>query len=135
MASLGMYPSVPLYNGLYCIDGYSNNYSLEHKHAIREIISDELDKNEDMKKYFDLWGCRCYLFCSEIPQRYFITKEEDITVNDLTFNTEAMHNLGCDYLLSTVEIGNAEEIQLELLQEFEREDSIYHIYLYHFVSE
>lgn len=133
--SLGLFPSIPLYNGFYCIDGYSNNYTLSYKHSFRELIAGELDKNSTLRAYFDLWGNRCYLFCDEIPQRYFITKVDNITVNELSLNTKAMQELGCDYLLSTVVIGNSEEIHLELLHEFEREDSIYHIYLYHAVSE
>ena len=62
IASLGMCPAVPLEAGFYCIDGYSNNYSLEYKHQFREIIAKELEKCPDMRVYFDDWGSRCYLF-------------------------------------------------------------------------
>ena len=31
--SVGLYPSIALFNGLYCLDGYSNYYDLEYKHS------------------------------------------------------------------------------------------------------
>ncbi|MBO5281674.1 MAG: hypothetical protein J6B43_00890, partial [Lachnospiraceae bacterium] len=60
--SLGITPAAALYNGFYCLDGYSNLYPLEYKHEFREIIARELEKSEGVRVYFDAWGNRCYLF-------------------------------------------------------------------------
>lgn len=44
MISVGIYPAAAAYNGFHCLDGYSNNYPLEYKHAFRQIMEGELDK-------------------------------------------------------------------------------------------
>ncbi|MDL2302761.1 DUF6044 family protein, partial [Lachnospiraceae bacterium OttesenSCG-928-D06] len=61
VVSLGIDPAAALYAGFYCLDGYSNNYSLEYKHKFRKIIEAELSKSEYLTEYYDNWGNRCYL--------------------------------------------------------------------------
>lgn len=131
VASLGIDPAAALYHGFYCVDGYSNNYDIEYKHAFRKVIAPELARNEWLADYYDDWGNRCYLFSSEIPGYYNIQKGS-FWYNDLQLDTSALHELGCDYILSAAYIVNAEELQLELLQEdaFETESSYYRIYIY-----
>ena len=129
--SLGIDPSAALYHGFYCLDGYSNNYSLEYKHQFRKIIAPELEKNEYLRGYFDDWGNRCYLFSSEIPGYYNIEKGS-FWYNKLEMDTEAMRALGCRYVLSAAYVVNSEELEWVLLEEtpFETGDSYYRIYLY-----
>ena len=74
VASLGIDPAAALYHGFRCLDGYSNNYSLEYKHAFRQIIEPELEKSSYLREYFDGWGNRCYLFSAEIPVYYTVEK-------------------------------------------------------------
>ena len=84
-----------------------------------------------LKEYYDEWGNRCYLFSAEIPGYYNIEKGS-FWYNDLKINTDALKNLGCDYILSAAYIVNAEELELELLREdaFETMESYYRIYIY-----
>ena len=56
VVSLGIDPAAALYHGFYCLDGYSNNYSLEYKHRFRKIIAPELAKSEYLEDNFDHWG-------------------------------------------------------------------------------
>lgn len=130
VASVGLYPSVPLYNGFYCIDGYSNNYDVEYKHAFRKIISKELEKSNDIQWYFDAWGNRCYVFSAELGKNYVFTKDEDRTIENLELSHDALKELDCDYIFSGVEIGNPEDSGLEYLASFEHEDSPYRISVY-----
>ena len=67
IVSVGMNPAVSLFNGFYTVDGYSTDYPLEYKHEFREIIKDELAKDEGVRGYFDDWGNRCYIFSAELP--------------------------------------------------------------------
>jgi len=131
VVSLGIDPSAALYHGFYCIDGYSNNYDLAHKHAFRNVIAPELNKNDYLKSSFDGWGNRCYLFSSEIPGYYNIEKNS-FWYNQLELNTQALKNLGCNYILSAAYIVNAEDLHLNLLREepFNTETSYYQIFLY-----
>lgn len=131
VVSLGICPGAALYNGFYCLDGYSNNYPLEYKHAFRQIIEPELEKSDYLTGYFDDWGNRCYLFSSEIPGYYTVEKGGFYFV-DFDMDVDAFKELGGEYLLSAAYIDKAEETGLKLLREepFETEDSYYKIYLY-----
>ncbi len=74
VVSLGIDPVAALYHGFYTLDGYSNNYDVRYKHAFREVIAPEIERNEWLKAYYDDWGNRCYLFSAEIPGYYNIEK-------------------------------------------------------------
>lgn len=130
VASLGICPAPALMYGFYTIDGYSNNYSLEYKHEFREIIEKELEKDNDIRIYFDTWGSRCYLLSSESGKNWYIRKTQDFRYEDLALNTDKMAELGCEYLFSAAEIVNAEEIGLHLEGRFDTEESLYEIWLY-----
>lgn len=132
VASLGMCPAVALEAGFYCIDGYSNNYSLEYKHEFREIIEAELEKCPPMESYFDGWGSRCYLFTEESQNYYYLVKDADFRYESLELDTEKMRKLGCKYLFSAAEIeeGNAEKLGIELFGAFETEESYYKVWVY-----
>lgn len=134
VVSLGIDPAAALYHGFCCLDGYSNNYSLEYKKKFREIIAPELDRNDYLKQYFDNWGNRCYLFSSECPGYYTIEKN-GFSFQDYRIDAKALYELGGRYLLSAAYIQNAEEQGLLLLNEtpFETPDSYYRIFIYEVV--
>ncbi len=134
VASVGLYPSVPLLNGFCCIDGYSNNYDVEYKHAFREIIAGELAKKKNIRTYFDDWGNRCYIFSAELGRNYFFPKDEDTKIKKLKLNPEALKALGCEYIFAGVEISKPGDIGLSLLGEFERDGSPYRIWVYQVTS-
>lgn len=131
VVSLGIDPAAALYHGFYCLDGYSNNYSLAYKHEFRKIITPELDKSAYLKEYFDQWGNRCYLFSAECPGYYTIEKN-GFYFQNYTIDSMALRELGGKYLLSAAYIQNAQEQGLVLLREepFETENSYYRIFLY-----
>lgn len=131
VVSLGIDPAAALMHGFYCLDGYSNNYSLEYKHRFREVIAPALEQSEYLKDYFDGWGNRCYLFGTESPGYYTIEKG-GFYFSHLEINTEALAQMGGDYLFSAAYIGNSADLGLELMCEepFETQDSYYRIYVY-----
>lgn len=131
--SFGIYPDIALYNGFYCLDGYSNNYDLAYLYTFREIIEGELEKEESLRKYYDEWGCRCYVLSAELGiNNYLVHKGAGSKEIDLALNTDAAKKLGAQYLFSAVKISNAKELGMTLLREapFETSDSYYAIYLY-----
>ena len=130
VGSVGLYSSVPLLNGFQCVDGYSNNYDVEYKHAFRETIEGELKKKKSVRTYFDEWGNRCYLFSAELGKSYFFTKEDDTVIKKLALNPEALRALGCEYIFSGVEIEKPEKSGLKLLNTFEKEGYPYRIRVY-----
>ncbi|MHC4563206.1 MAG: DUF6044 family protein [Planctomycetota bacterium] len=150
VASVGLHPSIALYNGFYCLDGYQSNHSLDYHLQFRDIIAPELDRNErnrnkqiaagdrkigfDLKGYFDSWGGRCYVFSSELTggSRYLCTKDLDEEIERLVINRSAFREMGGRYLLSAVRIRKAEECGLSLLEVFEDDDryAAWRIHLY-----
>lgn len=131
VVSLGIDPAAALYHGFYCLDGYSNNYDLEYKHMFRKAIAPALEVSDYLREYYDNWGNRCYLFGSECPGYYTIEKG-GFYFTHLELNTEALGEMGADYLLSAAYVANAEELGLELLSEepFCTEESYYRIFVY-----
>lgn len=130
VASLGMSPVVALMNGFYTVDGYSNNYSLDYKHAFRKVIAGELAKNEVVRLYFDEWGSRCYLFNGQTGIGYWLGSNTDFRYTELDFDMEALKELGCEYLFSAAEIACSEDLGLLPMGCFEDDISYWKIWLY-----
>ena len=118
---IGFVPAIASVNGFYTVDGYSTNYPLEYKKEFREVIAQELEKSEVLKQYYDNWGSRCYLFSAELGLDYDIRKDEAVVIQNLQINTEQLRNLGGEYIFSAVEIMNASDLQMNLLEVFEGE--------------
>ncbi len=128
--SLGVDPAAALYNGFFCLDGYSNNYDVNYKHQFRKIMEDELAKSEYLRGYFDNWGNRCYLFAAQLAGNHYIGKNSGLVLEDFSMDVNQAKEMGCEYLFSGLEILNAEKIGLEFLDCFETENSYYKIWLY-----
>ena len=133
VVSVGMLPSVAEYNGFYTIDSYRVNYPLEYKHKFRKVIAKELEKDDVLRKYFDEWGSRCYVFSSELNQqgnRYLCGKKEDISLENLEIDTQVLKDLGCEYILSSVDIMNYENLNLNYVNSYTTDDSYWNIRVY-----
>ena len=128
--SIGLHPSVALYNGLSTVDGYSVNYPLAYKHAFSQIIDGELSKSDTLNSYFWGWGSRCYAFSHELGMRYVFPKDSGISIKDFFMNVEAMKDMGADYVISGVPIEGAAEHGLELLGGYRTDESYYELWLY-----
>lgn len=130
VASIGIHPAIAQYNGFYTLDTYNNYYPLEYKHQFRKIIAAELDKNAKLKKYFDKWGGRCYIFVDELGKRYDFRKISKKKIQHLQLNTEVFKNMGGKYIFSSVPIMNAKSNGLVFKKAFDQKDSAWRIYLY-----
>lgn len=130
IAHLGISPAPSLMHGFYTVDGYSNNYPLEYKHAFRRVIAAELDKSPETAVYFDKWGNRCYLFNSLTGNYWMLEKGSGVVYEGLDFDMEALRDLDCEYLFSGGEIADAERMGLNFMGYFETEDSYWSIWLY-----
>lgn len=128
---LGMHPSVAQFNGFYTLDSYQNNYPLPYKHAFRRIIAPELAKGTpQMRIYYDAYGCRAYLFTAELGMNYLFGKTQDRAVNHLQIDTDALAELGGEYVISAVPIRNAAENRLRLESVFNDSESYWRVWLY-----
>lgn len=122
-------PMIIVLNGFYTLDAYQNNYPLAYKHEFRKLIAGEIDKNPDIHNYFDLWGSRCYVFVSELGLNYSLPKSmtRPITID---FNTTQFKKMGGKYVFSACEIKNSDQLGLELVHVFQRNDSPWIVGLY-----
>lgn len=127
--SLGIHPSVSQYNGFYTLDGYCPNYDRRYKWKFREIIKDEIEKNPEVKNYFDNWGSRAYLFTAG-DIGYVNVAGNTIELKNLDFNTHVMKELGGKYILSAVKIDTQTDPEYKFLKKFQHKESAWDIYLY-----
>lgn len=133
VVSIGIHPTIAQFNGFYTLDTYNNSFPLEYKHAFRKVIAGELEKSPALAKYFDTWGGRLYMYVAEHGKNYMFTKDRNEPIDNLAIDTEALKDLGGDYIFSAVPIENAEELGLALEKKFEEADSPWEIYLYYIV--
>jgi hypothetical protein len=130
VASIGIHPAISQYNGFYTLDTYNNFYPLSYKHQFRKIIDEELAKNKTIRKYFDQWGGRCYIYTAQLGKKYMIKKDSKRKLKNLQLNTNVFKEMGGKYILSALPIANPERIQLKLDKVFESKNSAWKIYLY-----
>jgi hypothetical protein len=133
VVSLGISPSIAWYNGMYTLDGLLSIYDLRYKNDFRRIIAGEIAKSPDLHQYYDGWGNRCYVFSSELGIKHKdinCSKYDHRSIDHFTFGTQAFKELGGKYILSGVEIKNADDIGLHLERLFTNKDSWWNIYLY-----
>lgn len=137
VVSLGIYPSVALYYGYTCADGYSNNYDLGYKHLFRQIMAAELEENEETRRYFDDWGNRLYLAGAPYGINGMVAKGQT-GYTDLDYDLDAMRSLNIRYLLAAapVELSAASlersSLRLELVEgsPFTDNTAYYEVWVY-----
>ncbi|WP_261134120.1 DUF6044 family protein [Bacillus sp. Marseille-Q3570] len=130
VVSVGLHPAIAQYNGFYTLDTYNVSFPLFYKHQFREVIASELEESPVLENYFDTWGSRLYMYVSDLGKHYFFTKKSDRTLEQLDINTEALKELGGNYVFSALPIENHKEIDLVFEKTFENEKSPLKIYLY-----
>ena len=133
VVSIGISPTIPLYNGYYTLDGLYSSYPKNYKLAFRKIFEQELEKNIENKNYFDKWGNRCYLFPSELKKNHIsnlVSRDKNLKIWNLNFNTQAFKELGGRYVFSGLEIVNANKTGLSLLNIYNSPQSFWKIYVY-----
>ena len=88
---------------------------------------------EPTRLYYDDWGARCYLYSGSDLSIVMATKSmTGVTDTDIYINAQSLKDLHCKYILSRIEISNAEETGIELIGTYEDKSSPYTIYVYGF---
>lgn len=130
VVSVAMHPTIAQFNGFYTLDTYNTSYPLAYKEEFRKVIAPELEESKTLENYYDTWGSRVYMYVSDIGKHYIFTKNSDRVIEHLDINTEALKELGGDYVFSALPIKNHQKIGLELEKSFETDQSPWKIYLY-----
>jgi hypothetical protein len=134
VASLGLPPAVAQFNDFYTVDSYQNNYPLLYKHRFRPVIAGELAKSPELRRYFDAWGNRCYLFSAELGQNFRVGAFPPRVVRDFDFNAAAFRQLGGRYVLSAARLATPARSGLRLAGVFGQPGAYWRIWLYEVIK-
>ena len=136
VVSFGINPGVPLFNGFYCLDGYSVNYRLSYKKQWREIINGELKKSKSLSYLFEKWGSRVYIaHHSTGTLRPAEMYDKGKSIDKLYIDYQKLKELGADYLFSKYEIKEPNPyIKLEKVfySKLDNGDKDFQVFLYSF---
>ena len=88
--SVDLDPMVAVMNNIKVIDGYHNIYPLKYKFQFRKIIQKELENNSGLKKYYDNYGSRVYVFVND--------------PNDINIDFTEAKRLGAEFIISKYKI-------------------------------
>lgn len=132
VASIGLHPSIAQMNGFRTVDGYMALYPLHYKRQFRTIMAEELARNDQLRRYFDDWGSRAYIFSADTWARCggLCTEAKAPESIELGFDAEAFLSLGGRFLFSVAEIENAREKKLSLRNVFSHDASPWRIHIY-----
>ncbi len=125
----GFHPAVLTYNGISTLDGCLSHYAQSYKDKFRNVIKPALDNSEVARKYYDDWGGRAYIF-SSTTESVWLPERSKIVNDNLMIDTDAFRELNGKYVFSRIEIANAEELKLHLVNTYTDEESPYKIWLY-----
>ncbi len=134
VGSVGLNPTIALFNGFNCVDSYLADYSLPYKARFRKVVAEEFKRDPIFGKNFDVWGCRLYLFSSKLGSDLgHSSKIRGIGKMPVPvyFDLEALQNLGCDYLFSAYQLNFKDNsVKPKLIGLFKDENSAWDVYLY-----
>ncbi len=113
VVSFGLLPSACKYVGLNVLDDYQSDYPLSYKLEFRKIIEGELNKSKELKDLFDNWGSKCYLQSASTQENTLSSLNGFYFEKSLAINTKQLQKLNCKYILSSIIIGNSNELGLK----------------------
>ncbi len=126
----GMHPAVLEYNDIATLDGYLGFYSQQYKENFRKVIAPALERVEETRIYYDDWGARAYLYSGTDLSIVNASKTIYATDYDIYIDAESLEALGGKYIFSRINISNADETGLVLVDSYTSADESYTIYLY-----
>lgn len=129
VASVGLHPSIAQYNGYWTADSYQNNYPLAYKHAFRRAIAPALEQSPRLRRYFDAWGSRAYLFSDEVNDLAAPKSDRHPRIT-LRIDPVALAGLEVRYILSAAMIQNADALGLTFVGTADHPDSFWRIHVY-----
>ncbi len=129
-AAYGFHPAVLEYNGIATLDGYLGFYSQQYKEDFRKIIAPALERVEESRIYYDDWGARAYLYSGTDLSIVSATKTAYATDYDIYMDAQAFGALGGKYIFSRLELTNAQETGLRLIESYTAQDGSITVYVY-----
>jgi hypothetical protein len=126
----GYHPAVLTYNKIATLDACLSHYYQSYKEDFREIIAPALDRSDDAREYFDGWGGRAYIFSPTTESIWLPSRTKEVTDHNLYIDSEAFRKLGGRYVFSRIELDNADDLGLILINSYTEASSPYTIWVY-----
>lgn len=122
--SLGIHPTVALFNGFYTLDGYSTNYPLAYAHLFAAFNKRIVNKKSNGPN----WTSKCYVDMDDRHVYFVYDKTTPISYLDL--NLDLMKSYGLEFIFSGYEILDPARYGMTFLKKFSHTDSYWDVYLY-----
>ncbi|GAB2968039.1 DUF6044 family protein [Hymenobacter coalescens] len=135
VACLGLPPAVAQLSGFHTLDSYQSTYPLAYKHQFRPLIAAELAKSPELRRYFDDWGSRCYLFSTELGRNFRVGRQDRAVVRDWRFDARAFRRLGGRYVLSAARLARPAVAGLRPAGHFTAPGAYWELYIYEVGAE
>ena len=90
VGSVGISPSIPLFNGFNVVDFYLSSYDIKYKKKFRKVIEKELEKDSIIRHYYDNSGKRNYIYSSELGKNFIHFKKSVPKKINLDLNYTAL---------------------------------------------
>ena len=120
-------PSVLQYNGIFTLDGYYSNYSLEYYKKWDRLIKPALEKAAHHKSYWERsHGIRAYIY----SRGYRSVYKYNVDAYPLEIDMNVLKELNARYIFSGVSISNYLECGLEEIGKWHFDEYKYTIYVY-----
>jgi hypothetical protein len=132
VVSVGIQPSVALFNGFYILDAFLPNYELSYREQFRVILNKELQKSDQIGETFQKAGNHCYIFAEEyLTALSHENYTKGMEINDLRLNFKPLKELGCDLIFSSMRIKNFENNRdVTFLKKFTDKNAFWDIFVY-----
>ena len=102
---------------------------MKHKHNFRKLIEDELNLNNERKKYYDGWGSRVYFFSSNLDKTCGMNcfNDSDYQKDGLKIflSPKTALDLGIDYVFSSLMISNYLNLDLDFIDVYSSDNCNY----------
>lgn len=129
-AAYGFHPAVLEYNGIATLDGYLGFYPQQYKEDFRKVIAPAIERVEPSRSYYDDWGARAYLYSGTEASVVSHLKSFEPLDKDLYIDSKAFGEMGGKYIFSRFELGNEDEIEMELIGVYGTDRNPYAVYVY-----
>lgn len=129
VAAVGYHEMILMYNGFNCIGGYLSCYPYKDMLKYRRLIEPQLNVNEEIRHYYDIWGGRRYLYCEGVdyqPTRKKCEQSVELLINADVFRNE----FGGKYILSRAKLSNAADLGFDFVGKWDSVEGVYTMYVY-----
>ena len=129
VAAVGYHEMILMYNGFNCIGGYLSCYPYKDMLKYRRLIEPQLNVNEEIRHYYDVWGSRRYLYCEGVdyqPTRKKCEQSVELLINADVFRNE----FGGKYILSRAKLSNAADLGFDFVGKWDSVEGVYTMYVY-----